>query len=132
LVRRGPFAWAAVRLKNGNTLISGNQHGYVREVDSRGEVVWEFMQKDVPDIALYTIQDVSGLANGNTVICNWCPNGVKDKNDWPTTVQVLEVTPEKKLVWALREWAEPADLGPASSLQLLDEPGAAENGDLMR
>jgi hypothetical protein len=24
-----PSAWAAVRLKNGNTLISGNQHGYV-------------------------------------------------------------------------------------------------------
>ena len=26
----------------------------------------------------------------------------------------------------------PADLGPASSLQLLDEPGKAEDGDLMR
>jgi hypothetical protein len=42
---------------------------------------------------------------------------------------VLEVTPDKKLVWALREWRDPADLGPASSLQLLDEPGVAENGD---
>jgi len=42
------------------------------------------------------------------------------------------VTPDKKLVWALREWTGPADLGPASSLQLLDEPGAAENGDLQR
>ncbi|MGA2705933.1 MAG: hypothetical protein ABSH35_33235 [Isosphaeraceae bacterium] len=43
---------------------------------------------------------------------------------------MLEVTPDKKLVWALREWTDPADLGPASSLQLLDEPGVAENGDL--
>ena len=42
------------------------------------------------------------------------------------------MTPDKKLVWALREWTDPADLGPASSLQLLDEPGAAENGDLQR
>jgi len=45
---------------------------------------------------------------------------------------VLEVTPDKKLVWALREWTDPADLGPASSLQLLDEPGVAENGDQQR
>jgi hypothetical protein len=46
-------------------------------------------------------------------------------------VQVLEVTPEKKVVWAMSEWKNP-DLGPASSIQLLDEPGAAENGDLQR
>ena len=32
---------------------------------------------------------------------------------------------------ALREWTDP-DLGPASSIQLLDEPGKAENGDLQR
>jgi len=30
-----PSAWAAVRLKNGNTLISGNQHGYVRELNPK-------------------------------------------------------------------------------------------------
>lgn len=28
-----PSAWTAVRLKNGNALISGNQAGYVREVN---------------------------------------------------------------------------------------------------
>jgi hypothetical protein len=31
----------------------------------------------------------------------------------------------------LSEWKNP-DLGPASSIQLLDEPGVAENGDLQR
>jgi len=34
-------AWSAVRLKNGNTLITGNQYGYVREVNSAGKTVWE-------------------------------------------------------------------------------------------
>jgi hypothetical protein len=43
---------------------------------------------------------------------------------WPGSVQVLEVTPEKKVVWALSEWNNP-DLGPASSIQLLDEMIAA-------
>jgi hypothetical protein len=71
------------------------------------------------------------LAYGNPILCNWCAGGLKSK-DWPGTVQVLEVTPDKKVVWALREWTEPADLGPATSLQLLDEPGVAENGDLKR
>ena len=124
-----PSAWAAVRLKNGNTLISGNQVGYVREVNPAGEVVWELNKNDLPGIPLHTVQEVSRLANGNTVICNWV-GGVK-RADWPTIVQVIEVTPEKKAVWALREWVDP-DLGPASSVQLLDEPGVAEDGDLQR
>jgi hypothetical protein len=121
--------WAAVRLKNGHTLISGNQNGYVREVNAKGETVWEVNKNDLPGITLYTVQEVSRLANGNTVICNWV-GGVK-KADWPTVVQVIEVTPDKKVVWALREWTDP-DLGPASSVQLLDEPGVAEDGDLQR
>jgi hypothetical protein len=127
-----PSCWAAVRLKNGNTLISGNQRGYAREVNGKGEVVWEFTQQDAPEIRLFTIQELDRLANGNTVICNWCPGRVKNKTDWRNTVQVLEVTADKKVVWALREWTDPTDLGPSSSIQLLDEPGIAEKGELQR
>ena len=124
-----PSAWAALRLKNGNTLISGNQHGYVREVNPAGKIVWEINKDDLPGIHLYTVQEVERLTNGNTVICNWF-GGVK-KEDWSKVVQIIEVTPEKKIVWALRQWKNP-DLGPASSIQLLDEPGIPENGDLQR
>src|SRR5271157_3555313 len=60
-----PSAWAAVRLKNGNTLISGNQVGYVREVNSKGETVWEIGKNDLPGIPLFTVQEISRLANGN-------------------------------------------------------------------
>ena len=48
------------------------------------------------------------------------------------SVQFIEVTPEKKIVWALRSWDEPANFGPATTLQLLDEPGVPENGELLR
>src|SRR5262249_29142959 len=65
-----PSAWAAVRLKNGNTLISGNQHGYIREVNSKGETMWELNKNDLPGISLYTVQEVTRLANGNTLINN--------------------------------------------------------------
>ena len=122
-----PSAWAAVRLKNGNTLISGNQHGYVREVNRQGEIVWEIGKNDLPGISLYTVQEVTRLANGNTLINNWV--GSVAQESWPTVVQLIEVTPDKKVVWALRDWTT---LGPASSTQLLDEPGAAERGQLQR
>ena len=110
--------WSAARLKNGNTLIAGDHSGYVREVNMSGESVWEFTQADVPDIKLFNLQTANRLANGNTVICNWCA-GHKEMTDWPNTVQVLEVTHDKKAVWALRSWSCDADLGPSTSIQLL-------------
>ena len=122
--------WSAVRLKNGNTLIAGDWSGYVREVNGKGETVWEITQQDVPDFKLFNLQTASRLANGNTVITNWCAGNPKTE-EWPGTVQVFEVTPAKKIVWALSSWADP-DLGPATSIQLLDEPGVVENGDLQR
>lgn len=120
-----PSPWAAVRLKTGNTLLTSNR-GFVREVDPSGRTVWEFTQNDIPDIRLFSLQEANRLANGNTLITNWCPNGLKDPKDWPSSVQAIEVTPDKKVVWALRSWEAPADLGPATSLQLLDEPGIPE------
>lgn len=122
-----PSAWAAVRLNNGNTLISGNQHGYVREVNPKGETVWEIARNDLPGIPLFTVQEADRLANGNTVINNW-PGSLK-LEDWPSVVQVIEVTPDKRVVWALRDWTT---LGPASSTQLLDQKGSPENGELQR
>jgi PQQ-like domain len=116
--------WFATRLKNGNTLIS-SYHSTVLEVNKQGEVVWKFSQEDAPEYKFFIFQEASRLENGNTIICNWCPVDLKDTNTWPHSVQVLEVTPEKKIVWALSQWNDP-DLGPASSIQLLDEPGKAE------
>ena len=124
------YPWDAVRLKNGNTLITEGDHS-VLEVNKQGQIVWQFSQEDAPEYKFIIFQEACRLENGNTVICNWCPHNF-DAKLWPGTVQVLEVTPAKKVVWALSEWKNP-DLGPASSIQLLDEPGTPENpGDLQR
>ena len=96
----------------------------VREVNKQGETIWQFSQEDAPEYKFIIFQEACRLENGNTVICNWCPHNF-DSKLWPGTVQLLEVTPEKKVVWALRQWNNP-DLGPASSIQLLDEPGTPE------
>jgi hypothetical protein len=122
--------WSAARLKNGNTLITEGPHT-VLEVNKQGEIVWQFSQQDAPEYKFFIFQEAGRLANGDTVICNWCPYNLKDPKTWPGSVQLLEVTPEKKVVWALSQWKNP-DLGPASSIQLLDEPGNAEDGDSQR
>ena len=91
--------WAAIRLKNGNTLISGNQNGYVREVSPQGQIVWEINKNDPPGIPLHTVQEEDRLANGNTVICNWV--GGLNKADWPTVVTRMERNMERMKVSGL-------------------------------
>lgn len=84
---------------------------------------------DLPGIKINGVHQVSRLAKGNTVFCSWTA-GVK-RDDWPTIVEIVEVTSEKKVIWAFREWTNP-DLGPASCIQLLDEPGRDEECELQR
>jgi hypothetical protein len=117
------YPWDAVRLKNGNTLITTDDNT-VREVNQQGETVWKFSPEDAPEYKFIIFQEACRLENGDTLICNWCPHNF-DAKLWPGTVQLLEVTPAKKVAWALRQWNNP-DLGPASSIQLLDEPGTPE------
>jgi len=79
-----------------------------------------------------TTQGIARLPNGNTVLSSCMAKGIKDPKGWPGAVQFIEVTPDKRIVWALRSWDEPANLGPATTIQLLDLPGIPENGDLIR
>ena len=116
--------WGAVRLRNGDTLISGGVSGYVREVDRSGKIVWEINKNDLPGLPLEDVQEVTRLANGNTLINNHAPDGEKTN-----AAQLIEVTPDKKVVWALRDYQT---LGAATSTQLLDDPGIAEKRELQR
>jgi outer membrane protein assembly factor BamB len=111
---RGP--WAAVRLKNGNTLISAEPAKAAIEVNKAGEIVWQVKPEDLPEEYRYiNTQTATRLANGNTIICSRGGNGKGP--------QLVEVTPEKKVVWVLQDWA---NLGPATAVQILDEPGLPE------
>jgi hypothetical protein len=96
-----PTPWSAVRLRNGNTLIDDERERLVREVDSKGQTVWEFRQTDLPPgIAFRNIQTADRLANGNTVI--FSSTGGAKPEERPGLIQAVEVTPDKKVVWALR------------------------------
>ncbi|MGA7340149.1 MAG: hypothetical protein WBE72_12110 [Terracidiphilus sp.] len=121
--------WAAVRLRNGDTLITDEHDQLVREVNPQKQTVWEFSQADLPaNVVLHNLQTAERLANGDTVV--FSSTGGLKREDWPGLVQAVEVTPDKKLVWVLEDWK---DLGPATTAQFLDQPGKPEKpGDLQR
>jgi outer membrane protein assembly factor BamB len=124
-----PRPWAAVRLEDGNTLISGDAAGYLREVDPSGAVVWSFTREDAAaqGVDLFTVQQAVRLDDGNTLFANWCGG------DLPTelqraTVQLVEVTPGGRIVWTLASWDDP-DLGVASNIHPYAQ---GRDRDLMR
>ena len=78
-VSNTPSAWSVIRLRDGNTLISGDGQGYTREVNMKGETLWEFTRADAP-FTIGNTQTANRLANGNTVICNWIAEIIKPKN----------------------------------------------------
>lgn len=110
--------WAAIRLKNGNTLITDEKENLTREVNSKGETVWEFNCKnDLPAEYQFTSapQSCTRLANGNTIFTSR-GNGGKGP-------QLIEVSRDKKVVWVLWDWKT---IGDATAVQILDDPGIPE------
>ena len=127
-----PGIWSATPLKNGNILVASNKK-FVRELNRKGETVWEWTPADAPCYKFSNLQIALRLPNGNTIINDWFNqwSGKLDPANAP--VQAIEVTADKKIVWALREWTTPNDLGPATTIQLLDAsnvPEAVRLGDI--
>ncbi len=93
----GNSVFSATRLANGHTLIgAGNGHS-VLEVDKSGKLVWKIEQNDLPGITLAWVTRVERLPNGNTLIGN-CHAG-------PDNPQLIEVTPDRKVVWTWKDFA---------------------------
>ena len=108
--------WAAIRLKNGNTLVTDEQDVLTREVNPAKQIVWEVRPGDLPMEYRYNdTQSATRLANGNTIICS--------RGDHARGPQLVEVTPDKHVVWVLQDWH---DFGPATAVQILDDPGIPE------
>jgi outer membrane protein assembly factor BamB len=83
------WPFTAIRLDNGNTLVSLTHGNKVVEFDPRGEIVWQVTNEEVGGL----FKDPCGsqrLANGNTVVGSHGAN---------TGVSMVELTPEKKIVW---------------------------------
>lgn len=107
-----PGVWSAEELPNGNFLITSKT--VVREINRSKETVWEFPLTLAAGYSVTSPQTSVRLSNGNTIITNWFNewSGNVDMNNQP--VQAIEVTPDKHITWALREWESPSNLGPST------------------
>jgi len=90
----GNCTFSALRLKNGNTLLTtGNGHS-ILEVTPEKEIVWKIEQKDLEGITLAWVTTLQILPNGNYVVGN-CHAG-------PGQPNLIEIEPKtKKVVWKL-------------------------------
>ncbi|MEI7899433.1 MAG: PQQ-binding-like beta-propeller repeat protein [bacterium] len=86
------LAFAAVRLANGNTLVSSlNQ---ITEYDKNGKETWEFKKTDLPGVVIQNITGFHVLPNGNLVAgCYSAYNGQGEGTG------LFEITRDKKLAW---------------------------------
>jgi len=114
----------AVRLKNGNTVIGNGTGHELYEVDPNDKVVWKVGEHDLPGIPIRDAAGFQRLPNGNTILCNWGGHGHVGKQ-----TQIVEITPEKKVVWKVFRnsvFATPLHI------QVLDVKGDPAKGELIR
>ncbi len=74
---------------------TGDGHRVI-EVSPGKEIVWEVTERELPGVQLAWITMVDRLENGNTWIVN-CHAG-------PENPQILEVAPDKKVVWSFKDF----------------------------
>lgn len=107
------WPFTAIRLEDGNTLVTLTNGNRVVEFDAAGKVVWKLTNDDVGG----RFADPCGaqrLQNGNTIVCCY---GQKD----PAKPKLLEVTRAGKVVW---EYFHPEAI--AHEVHVLTSNGAPE------
>jgi hypothetical protein len=112
--------WSAELLANGNILAATSGAQHVREINRQGGTVWEWTPADAPGYKFCNTQTATRLPDGNTIINNWFEQVPDNLDSSNAPVQAIEVTPDKKIIWALRSWLPPLDLGQATTIQILD------------
>jgi outer membrane protein assembly factor BamB len=120
-----PGIWGVTPLKNNNFLITDRTG--VHEVNRDKQIVWEVTRDQFPEYKIPSLQQAWRLPNGNTLFNTWVNEWSGKIDPLTAPVQAIEVTPDKKVAWALRAWGDPVNLGPATTIQILDQPEAPEN-----
>jgi len=124
--------FAALRLPNGNTMISGKKRGgtggFLVEYDKDANVIWEFGEDDIDrlNLKISMICAFQVLKNGNLVITNTRHGTGYGSGDFP---HVFEITRDKsRVVWQVNasKWKC------INVIQILDEPGDVYKRELIR
>ena len=108
-VKFAPFS--AVRLKNGNTLLCGQQS--IVEIDPSDKLVWSLEGNAIPQAGIRWFAGIQVLPNGNLFVCN--AGG---------RVAFLEINRNKQIVWQSNTGASTYPLG--HGIHRVDIPGPVE------
>lgn len=104
----------ALRLPNGNTVISCGTQKRVIEVTPDKKIAWELRAADVPEINLTWVSSLQLLKNGNLLVGNFL-RGQEGKG-----AHAFEVTRDKKVVWS---YADHSVIQSLTTVRALDDPG---------
>ena len=85
------WPFTAIRLKNGNTLVTLTHGNKVVELDPEGKVIWKATNDDFEGNPFADPCGAQRLPNGNTVIASY---GAKDG------IKLFEINQEKNMVWS--------------------------------
>ena len=90
-VKTPHWPFTAIRLPNGHTLINCTAGNLIIEVDSKGRIVWEISNEDLPKPLINDACGGQRLPNGNTVFTSYHLGSDRTK--------LIEVTHDKRVVW---------------------------------
>jgi hypothetical protein len=117
----GAVAFAALRTPKGTTLVTSLDQ--VTEFDAKGEKVWEFACRDLPELKLHNLTGMHLLANGNLVM--GCYRAYQDG----AGCGLIEITRDKKAVW---RYSNPGGDGTMMPVEMLTPEGQALPGPCLR
>lgn len=121
-VKVSQAAYSAVRLPNGNTIVGHIES--VTEFDPKGNPVWEFHKKDLPELKIGMMCGIHVLGDGTVAM------GFYRADHSENGAGLLAVSRDKKLVW--RYVDRPKGDRNMMALQVLDESGKPLSGPAQR
>ena len=118
-------AWKALRLSNGNTIMSGGYGAFMAEVDANGKLVRKFgdAASVAPEIHPYFYALFQVLPNGDIVAANWQGHG---KGHGGSGKQIVEFSPDSKIVWT---WSDSQVISSIQAVLVLDGLDIAQRYD---
>ena len=114
----------ALLLPDGHLLITCGDGHKVIELNAALQTVWELGENDLPGNPLRLMAGMQRLPNGNTIFCNYLGHGHVGEQP-----HFFEITRDKKVVW---EFADHTHFKTINQIQLLDVPGDATKGEILR
>ena len=111
-------------LPDGHLLIACGEGHRILEFDAAMTLVWQLGENDVPGNPLRLMTGFQRLPNGNTIFCNYLGHGHLGEQP-----HFFEITRDKRVVW---EFADHTHFKTVNQIQLLDVPGDATKGEILR